>query len=98
MFSLAPNINSSGRANSCSITVSATAISKSSVTELPSVFSADSLSPLPRYIDAREAEPMLTSAANADITIISGRHTPMPVSASLPVPSMCPMYMRSTRL
>ena len=56
------------------------------------------MSPLPRYIDAREAEPMLTSAANADITIISGRHTPMPVSASLPVPSMCPMYMRSTRL
>ena len=49
-------------------------------------------------MDARGAPPMLTNAANALTTMITGMHTPNPVSASAPVSGIWPMYMRSTTL
>ena len=59
---------------------------------------APSLSPRPMAMDARGAPPMLTNAANALTTMITGMHTPNPVSASAPVSGIWPMYMRSTTL
>ena len=44
---------------------------------------------------------MAISAAKAEIIMMTGRHTPTPVRASLPTVSagcMWPMYTRSTRL
>ena len=42
-------------------------------------------------MEARGAAPMLTSAANAEISRMSGMHTPTPVSASVPAPGMWPI-------
>ena len=42
-------------------------------------------------MDARGAPPEATSAAKAEMIMISGRHTPTPVSARLPSPGMWPM-------
>ena len=47
------------------------------------------------------APPMAMSDANAEMTMMIGRHTPTPVSASFPTVSagcMWPMNTRSTRL
>ena len=60
-----------------------------------------SLSPAPSAIEARGAPPMAMRDANAEMTIMTGRHTPTPVSASLPTVSagcIWPMNTRSTRL
>ena len=59
--------------------------------QLPSVRSAEALSRRPMKIDARGAPPLLTSAAKAEMIIISGMHTPTPVRASAPWPGMWPM-------
>ena len=64
----------------------------------PKTFSAFSLSPLPKYIDALGAPPKPASAAKAAIIVMSERQTPTPVNASSPIPSICPMYILSTRL
>ncbi|EJX06870.1 hypothetical protein EVA_05023 [gut metagenome] len=49
-------------------------------------------------MEARGAPPLLTRAAKAEIIMMSGRHTPTPVKASVPTPGMRPMKTRSTRL
>ena len=54
--------------------------------------------PRPMNIDARGAPPVAEKDAKADTMRMIGIHTPMPVSARLPSPGMCPMYMRSTML
>ena len=54
--------------------------------------------PRPMNIDARGAPPVAEKDENADTTRIIGIHTPTPVSARLPSPGICPMYMRSTML
>lgn len=49
-------------------------------------------------MDARGAPPMDTSAAKAEMAVISGKQTPTPVSAVSPISGRWPMYMRSTML
>ena len=66
--------------------------------EFPKVFSALSFSPFPKKMEALGAAPILTRAANAEISIIRGKHTPTPVSANLPTFAICPIYIRSTKL
>ena len=41
---------------------------------------------------------MDTSAAKAEMAVISGKQTPTPVSAVSPISGRWPMYMRSTML
>ena len=42
-------------------------------------------------MDARGEPPMPISAANAEISVITGKVTPMPVSASAPSPGIWPI-------
>ena len=91
MFSLAPKIISRSRFQTSMTTVSTAEIPICSVTQPPSILSAPSISPRPMLIDARGAPPELTNAANADTMMISGMHTPTPVSARLPSPGIWPM-------
>ena len=52
-------------------------------------------------MEARGAPPMASSAAKAEMIMMTGRHTPTPVSAREPTVStgcMWPMYTRSTTL
>ncbi len=42
-------------------------------------------------MEALGAPPALTSAANAETAMISGMHTPTPVSAIAPSPGICPI-------
>ena len=66
--------------------------------QLPSTFSAESLSPFPIRIDACGAPPMAASAAKAEMHMIIGIVTPTPVRALGPMSGIWPMYMRSTIL
>ena len=66
--------------------------------QLPRMRSAAALSPRPIAIDARAAPPEEANAANAVTSMMTGRHTPIPVSASVPSPGMWPIYTRSTML
>ena len=88
MFSLAPNARSRSRSKISSSAVKTTDMTICMEKQPPSIFSAESLSPLPMDIDALGAPPALTNAANAEIIIIIGRHTPTPVSARLPSPGI----------
>ena len=49
-------------------------------------------------MEARGAPPIDTSAAKAEMAVISGKQTPTPVRATSPMPSRWPMYIRSTML
>ena len=98
VFSLAPNNSRIGWPNIRITAVSTIAIKTSIVVQLPSIFSAVSLSPFPIIIEARGAPPMLTSAANAEMAIITGIVTPTPVKALGPTSGMWPIYIRSTML
>ena len=91
MFSLAPNARSRLRPESRRIIVSITEIIICVTKQLPRVFSASSLLPLPIKIEARGAPPLPTKAANAVIIIMIGIHTPTPVKASAPLSGICPM-------
>ena len=66
--------------------------------QLPTTFSARSVSPRPSKIDAFGAPPMLTNAAKAEIARMTGVVTPTPASACLPTVGICPMNILSTRL
>lgn len=66
--------------------------------QLPIVFAAESLSPLPIKIEARGAPPALINAAKAETINIIGIQTPMPVSAKSPSTFIWPMYILSTML
>ena len=58
-------------------------------------------SPPPSEMEARGAPPMASNAAKAEMIMMTGRHTPTPVSARAPTVSvgcMWPIYTRSTRL
>ena len=81
-----------------SAAVSSAARKSKSVMQLPMVLSALSLSPRPMKMEARGAPPMLASAAKALTSKITGMQAPTPASASVPMPSRRPMYMRSTML
>jgi len=101
VFSLAPNISKSGSAKDSNSTVSTSAVITSIVRQFPMMRSDFSLSPAPSAIEARGAPPMAMSDANAEMTMMIGRHTPTPVSASFPTVSagcIWPMNTRSTRL
>ena len=83
------------------ITVSTSAVTSSIVRQLPIMRSDFSLSPAPSAMEARGAPPMAISEANAEMAMMTGRHTPTPVSASLPTVSagcIWPMNTRSTIL
>ena len=66
--------------------------------QLPSIFSAVFLSPLPIKMLALGAPPMPTRYAKAETIIIIGKHTPTPVRAVAPISAMCPIYILSTIL
>ena len=91
MFSLAPNAMRKSRFQISSTAVNTTEIMICSTKQFPSVFSADPLSFFPIKIDARGAPPYPTSAANAETIMISGMHTPTPVSAVAPISGICPI-------
>ena len=57
------------------------------VRQLPMMRSDFPRSPAPSAIEARGAPPMAMSEAKAAMTMMIGRHTPTPVSASLPTVS-----------
>ena len=88
MFSLAPKARSRSRSKISSSAVKTTDMTICMEKQPPSIFSAEPLSPLPMDIDALGAPPALTNAANAEIIMIIGRHTPTPVSARLPSPGI----------
>ena len=98
MFSLAPNAISNGLSQMNKTMVSIAEMIICIAKQPPSIFSADSLSPFPMQIDARGAPPEATSAANAEIIRIIGMQMPIPVSAKLPSPGMCPIYTLSMML
>ena len=83
-----------GRANTRNTTVSTRETITSMAKQLPIIRSASPLFPRPSSMEARGAPPMASNAANAEITIMMGKQTPTPVSASFPTVStgcMCPM-------
>ena len=87
-----------GRMKANEKAVSATASATSVAKQLPRMRSAAFSSPWPIIMLARGAPPMPMRFAKADISMMSGKHTPSPVSAAAPSPGMWPMYMRSTTL
>ena len=98
MFSLAPKINNRSSAKKKKIKVNIIDIITKNEKEFPKVFSALSFSPFPKKMDALGAAPILTNAAKAEISIISGKHTPTPVRANLPTSAIWPIYILSTKL
>ena len=70
----------------------------SNVAQLPKMALAPSGSPAPMRTTAREPPPMPTRAERAETNMMTGKHTPSPVRARSPTPSMWPMYIRSTML
>ena len=91
VFSLAPKAIRKSLFQIRSTAVRITEIRIWTAKQLPSVFSADSLSCFPIKIDALGAPPYPTRAANADTIMIRGMHTPTPVSAAAPIPGICPI-------
>ena len=87
MFSLAPKSSSNLSANTSKRIVSTKDVMSSIVRQLPMMRSDLSLSPAPSAIEARGAPPMAMREAKAEMIIMIGRHTPTPVSASLPTVS-----------
>ena len=98
VFSLAPKASSRSRLQISKTAVSAAATASSKVKQPAMVRSAFSFWPLPMKMDARGAPPPPASAAKADTIIMSGIHTPTPVSARLPTSGIWPIYIRSTML
>ena len=98
VFSLAPNMRSSGWPKIRMTAVRTSAMRTSMVVQFPRIFSALSFSPFPIMMEALGAPPMLTRAAKAEIAMMSGMVTPTPVRASGPMSLICPMYIRSTIL
>ena len=95
VFSLAPKSIIIFLPKTKKIEVNIKAVKISIVVQLPKIFSAFSLSPLPILIDARGAPPILTRAAKAEIHTITGIATPTPVKADGPIFFICPMYILS---
>ena len=91
VFSLAPKASRKSLFQINSTAVKITEIVICIAKQVPKIFSADSLSPLPIEIDALGAPPFPTNAANADTIKISGIQTPTPVRANAPTLGICPM-------
>ena len=87
VLSLAPKMRSMGSANAMNTAVSTSAAATSSVKLLPMIRSEPGTFPRPSSMEARGAPPMAIRAAKAEITMMMGRHTPTPVSASFPTVS-----------
>ena len=68
------------------------------VKEVPMIRSASSSLFSPRAMVASVAPPVLNRLAKAPIRVISGKQMPSPVSATVPLPGIWPMYIRSTML
>ena len=79
-------------------TVTITDRTTSRAVELPRMALAWSSFPSPMRTTAREPPPMPTRAEMAETNMITGKHTPSPVRARSPTPSIWPMYIRSTML
>ena len=78
--------------------VKTTESTTSIVAQLPRMALAFSWSPAPMRTTAREPPPWPTRAERAETNMMTGKHTPSPVRARSPTPSMWPMYIRSTML
>ena len=91
VFSLAPKASNRSWFQSSNAAVNTAETISCIVKQLPSVRSADSISPRPMKMEARGAPPLLMSAAKAETIMISGMHTPTPVSAIAPTSGICPM-------
>ena len=98
VFSVAPNRRSMGSFTARKNTVTITDRVTNRAVELPRMALAWSSLPSPMRTTAREPPPMPTRAEMAETNMITGKHTPSPVRARSPTPSMWPMYMRSTML
>ena len=64
----------------------------------PNIFPARTRSPCPSAMAASGAPPPPTIAEKEEISIMREVVTPTPASASVPIPGICPMYIRSTML
>jgi len=62
-----------------------------SIKPFPSIFPACCRFPCPRAIAASGAPPPATMDENAEIRIIIEPATPMPASAGVPIPGICPI-------
>ena len=87
VFSLAPKVSSSGSAKSWNAAVRHREVTTSSVRQPPMIRSDSAGFPLPSWMEARGAPPIAINAAKAEIIMMTGRHTPTPVRASLPTVS-----------
>ena len=97
-LSLAPSRYSSGFMKTYPVSISTAALISSKHTELPSMRSAVSLSPLPHSIENSGTPPIPNSAANAVMNVTIGKVMPTPVSTMLSPPLICPRYILSTTL
>ena len=88
VFSLAPNARRKSLFQISSTAVSTAEIIICRQKQLPIIFSAVLLSPLPMKIEALGAPPELINAAKAATTIIIGIQTPTPVKARGPSPGI----------
>ena len=84
MLALAPNSMSMGSENSRKTTVKTRPDSRVPQAQFPRMRSASSWSPRPIIMAARGAPPIPVRAAKAEMTVISGKQTPMPVRARDP--------------
>ena len=87
VFPLAPKVRSRGSAKPWKTTVSTAEEAISRVKLLPMISWEPSRSPRPSWMEALGAPPMPTSAAKAEMIMITGRQTPTPVRARAPTVS-----------
>ena len=91
VFSVAPKRKSMGRWITRNRAMSTTERRMSRAVQLPRMALACSIFPSPMRTTAREAPPMPTRAETAETNMITAKHTPRPVRARSPSPSMWPM-------
>ena len=91
VFPLPPKSRISSGINAQNTPVSTTAISRSTVKQLPMIFSARSCSPRPMAMAARGAPPEPASMAKAVISMRMGVNRPTPVRAWAPISGMWPI-------
>ena len=94
---LAPNSVRMGVRNTSPSTVSSSPQPTSSTNEVFCTCSASWMSPRPRATPQMGAPPMPNRPEKAEMTVMTGMHSPTPVSGSA-LPPMWPMKMRSTTL
>ena len=98
MFSLAPKRSSIGSLKTWKSTVTTREMTTSRAVQPPRMALAPSWSPAPMRMAALEPPPMPARAERAEMNMMTGKATPRPVRARSPVPSIWPMYIRSTML